>query len=200
MLGKAFLKAQGCTASIRTHEREINPANRDWMTALAKRCDVLIDATGHPVANHLLSEIGRETRTTVISGGVFTKGSGGFVFRQDTWPGSPCYACLHHLQQRAPTDDRATMDQLTRQYGFSPEELNAKLGLFTDAGQIATMLAKAVSDVLRRDPLPSDPNLWVIDNARTIITTHRIQQDASCPSCHPETSMDIIYVEKGAVA
>jgi bacteriocin biosynthesis cyclodehydratase domain-containing protein len=160
------------------------------MTALARTSDVIVDATGHPIANHLLSEIGRETGKPVISAAVFAKGSGGFVLRQDATPTSPCYACLHHLTRRAASDDTATMDQLIHQYGFTPEELDAHVGLYTDANLIAAFLAKALLDLRRRDPLPTDPNLWIIDNALATVTSHRFRQNPTCPSCHPNTEED----------
>ncbi len=184
---KRFLKDRGSRAAIETHRREINPANRDWLTRLATTASVIVDATGHPVANHLTSEIGREIGKPVIVAGVFTRGSGGFAFRQDTIPTSPCYACLYHLTRKAATDDTATMDLLANQYGFTPAELQAHVGLFSDATVVASLQAKLLLDLLRREPTETDPNLWVIDNALVTVTRHRVQQDPQCPTCHPET-------------
>ncbi|MGH2912069.1 MAG: HesA/MoeB/ThiF family protein [Solirubrobacteraceae bacterium] len=182
---KRFLQQRGTTTTIKTSNRQVNPQNRAWLDKTIASHDLIVNATGHPVASNLISEAARRVNRTVLHAGAFPKGKGGFVFRQLGDATAPCYACLFHLTKQTTNDNAETLDQLTRDYGFTPEELAGHIGLWTDVTMISTLHAKIILETLKRDPTPKDANLWIVDNHHLTITHYRGAQDPNCTTCHP---------------
>ncbi|HEV7428793.1 MAG TPA: ThiF family adenylyltransferase [Thermoanaerobaculia bacterium] len=172
----AYLRPRA-SVPVRGIHLEVSPATRPRITQLVDEHDLVINATGHPPTSILLSEICAQRQRVCIHAGVFARGSGGFVFLQT--PGEACYACLYDLQRQQATDDPLTLDALTRQYGYTPEELSAHLGLWADVNLTAAVQAKVVLDYLKygRD---SRPNLYLIDNDTLAITARRVRPHPAC--------------------
>jgi molybdopterin/thiamine biosynthesis adenylyltransferase len=185
---RSFLRER-TTTTIYPVELTVSPETATRLTPLLLESDFLVNATGHPVASTIISRVARDHQVPVIHAGVFDKGAGGYVFYQDPRPETPCYDCLFHHTRRARPDDNATLDGLTRHYGFTPEQLERQLGLFADVNVVASIQAKVIIDLLKQPVgTRARANLWRINNHHLGITTARVPQDPACTSCRKEPS------------
>lgn len=156
----------------------VTPETRLRTSHLIGENDLIIDASGDPRTSIFLSDLCARLRRPCIHAGVFARGSGGFVFTQT--PDGPCYACLYDLQRHQTVDDPATLDALTRQYGYTEAELSAHLGTWSDVNVVAALQAKAVLEFLKYGADPRRPNLYVINNDTLAITSRRVQPHPAC--------------------
>jgi molybdopterin/thiamine biosynthesis adenylyltransferase len=161
----------------------VSPQSRGQLDRLVMEADLLVNATGHPVASSILCSVAREHQIPIIHAGVYAQGAGGFVFYQDPRSSEPCYDCIFQHTRRSRPDDNATIEALTRNYGFTPEQLDHQLGLFGDVNVIAAIHAKIVIEALKGQAF--DNNLWVIDNHHLGINATLVRQDPTCTTCHP---------------
>jgi hypothetical protein len=181
---KSFYGAR-TTSKLRTITRQITPQNRSWLQRIVRRHDLVIDCTGHPIARQLLSEACKAARKPLVSAGVFEQASGGFVFLQDTEEQDACTSgCLFNLTKHTRNDDRQTLDALARDYGFTPEQLDAQQGTFTDVTMVAALQAKVILEFIKGITHPA--NLYLIDNQALTLRKAFVKQSATCTNCHPE--------------
>lgn len=172
------------TSEIRTYAKEVTPRNQSWLRKLVREHDVVADCTGHPVVRELISEACKTIGRPLVTAGVFAKAAGGYVFVQGPEPTAACNRCLFKLTTHSQRDDAETLDQLTRDYGFTSQELNAQLGLFTDVNVTAALQAKVLLDVIKG--VQHDANLYLIDNQAITVRSVRIQQSKTCTTCNHE--------------
>lgn len=175
--------AEGRTRSrVRTVPLALSDATINRFAREIGRHDILFNGTGHPAVSARLSHLAREHRKPVLHGGVFPRGSGGFVFLD--LPGRACYSCLFDLRLPSNADDAETMRTLTQQYGLTDSELSAQLGLWPDVAVIASVHAKVLLDYLKGK---TSPNLYLVDNDQLAIERHEIAQRSDC-ICKGEAS------------
>jgi len=79
-------------AKIETYEKDINE-NRDLLTQLIQKADIVICATDNNRSRFNINEIAFELNKTVIFGRAVTRAEGGDVFKLKG-KNSPCYCCL----------------------------------------------------------------------------------------------------------
>lgn len=183
---RSFLKPR-TTSKITTYARAITPQNRPWLRALLRAHDIVGECTGHPVVRELISEECRALGKPVVFAGVFKQASGGYVFLQHPERTAACNRCLFKLTRHAARDDRETLEQLTRDYGFTPEELERQIGLFTDVSLTAILQAKVILDLIKG--VAHDANLYLIDNQALTLRQAFVKQSATCTNCHPDLSI-----------
>ena len=174
-----FLRERS-TARIHAREFEITARTIDRLDAEVRRHTLIINGTGHPLASLLISRSCARLGKPCVHAGAFARGSGGFVFVQV--PGGACYECLYGLRLESVADDAVTMTTLTKQYGYSEEELRAQVGLWTDVNMIAAVQSKVVLDYLKFGSLRE--HLWLVDNLHVSITKRRIANDTQCVACN----------------
>ncbi len=173
-----FLRARS-QAHITSVDLRITPANIDHLDRLVASHTFTINNTGHPPTSILVGQSCVRAGKVCVHAGAFARGSGGFVFLQT--PDGPCYECLYDLQREQASDDARTLAALTRQYGYTEDELHGHIGLWTDVNLVASVQAKVVLEFLKHCLLKE--NLWVIDNDRLTITSRRVQRHAECATC-----------------
>lgn len=182
--GEEFLGTRAPGTKVVAVRLEISEATRGTWAPLVSRADLIVNATGHPVVAHMLSEAARAARKPVIHAGTYEKGSGGFVFIQGPGAGDACYGCVAGGRPTI-SDDAKTMAELERAYGFSPAELHAQAGLWADINMVAATHARAVVMWLKHGADPSRPNFFEIDNERMTVKADRVSQARGCEVCHP---------------
>lgn len=185
--GQEFFGTRAPETKVVAVRLEISEATRGSWTPLVNRADLIVNATGHPVVAHMLSEAARAARKPVIHAGTYEKGSGGFVFIQGPGAGDACYGCVAGGRPTI-SDDAKTMAELERAYGFSPAELHAQAGLWADINMVAATHARAVVMWLKHGADPTRPNFFEIDNERMTVTADRVCQAPGCEVCHPRTA------------
>ncbi len=171
------------TSTIRTHARQITPQNRPWLDRLIEQHDLVGECTGHPVTREIVSEACKQLGKPVVFAGVFAKASGGYVFVQHPEREAACNRCLFKLTRHSANDDTQTIEGLTRDYGFTPEQLNAQIGLFTDVSMTAILQAKILLDLIKGVDHPT--NLYLIDNQALTLRKAFVKQSSTCSLCHP---------------
>jgi len=174
------------TSQIATYDREISPRNREWLRRLLTDYDLIAECTGHPVVRQIVSEECRSLGKPLVTAGVFERAKGGYVFVQHTQPDAACNQCLFKLTRHSRSDDHETIEHLTRDYGFTPEQLERQLGLFTDVSLTAVLQAKVLLDLIRG--VTHTENLYLIDNQELTLRKAFVKQSATCTTCHPERS------------
>lgn len=174
-----FLKDRS-TSRIRARDFEISAKTVDQLEAEIARHTLVVNGTGHPVASVLISRSCARHAKPVIRAGAFARGSGGFVFIQV--PGGACYECLYGLKLQNVSEDKETMETLTKQYGYSEEELHAQLGLWADVNTIASIQSKVIVEYLKYGRLHD--NLYLVDNHQLTITKRFVQQRNDCTVCN----------------
>jgi len=173
------------TAKLRTITRQITPQHKPWLFRLVQEHDLIVDATGHPIARQLLSEACKAARKPLVSAGVFEKASGGFVFLQGPNANDACTAgCLFKLTKHTRSDDTATLDALARDYGFTPDQLDAQQGLFTDVATVGVLQAKVLLEYIKG--ASHTANLYLIDNQALTLRKAFVKQSSTCSLCHPD--------------
>lgn len=180
----SFLKAR-TTSIIRTYAREISPQSQAWLDRLIEQHDLVGECTGHPVTREIVSEACKQLGKPVVFAGVFAKASGGYVFVQHAKPEAACNRCLFKLTRHSTNDDAQTIETLTRDYGFTPEQLNAQIGVFTDVSMTAILQAKILLDLIKGIEHPT--NLYLIDNQALTLRKAFVKQSSTCSLCHPTT-------------
>ena len=171
------------SATVYAYDFTVSPGKRYRLGPLFLESDLVVNCTGHPVASSILCAVGRDHQVPIIHAGVYEQGGGGFVFYQDPRSDEPCYDCIFQHTRRARPEDNATLESLTRNYGFTPEQLDRQLGLFADINVVASIQAKVVTEALKKQRL--DKNLWVIDNHHLGLNAALVRQDPACTTCHP---------------
>jgi len=174
----SFLKrfARGrTTTKVRALTIRIGASTQHELDDLVQSHNLILNATGDPLASLRISATARRHRKPVIHSGVFSHARAGFVFLE--LPDGPCYADAQQLDVRTITDDNATMHLLREQYGYTEEELSAVAGLWADVNTIAALQLKVLVEYLKgKTPY----NLYVIDNEHLTIERHNIAQRATC--------------------
>lgn len=170
-------------AKVFAFDFTVTPGKRQRLAPLFLDSDLVVNCTGHPVASSVLCAVAREHQVPIIHAGVYEQGAGGFVFYQDPRSSEPCYDCIFHHTRRARLEDNASIEALTRNYGFTPEQLDHQLGLFADINVVAAIQAKVVMEALKGQRF--DKNLWLIDNHHLGINATLVRQDPDCITCHP---------------
>jgi molybdopterin/thiamine biosynthesis adenylyltransferase len=170
------------TSRIRTLQLALSASTIDTFAREVARHDILFNGTGHPAVSARLSYLARQYEKPIVHGGVFPRGSGGFVFL-DT-PGAACYSCLFDLQLQPTADDAETMRTLTTQYGLTDDQLAAQLGLWPDVAVIASLHVKVLLEYLKGK---ATHNLYLVDNEHVTIERHNVAQRATC-ICTGETA------------
>jgi molybdopterin/thiamine biosynthesis adenylyltransferase/proteasome lid subunit RPN8/RPN11 len=176
----AFLQARS-HARISALDLRITPENIDDVDRLVSDYTFTANLTGDPGPSILLSRSCARAGKVCIHAGAFPRAAGGFVFLQT--PDGPCYECLYDLQRDQASEDPKTLEALTKQYGYTEEELQAHVGLWCDVNVVASLVAKIALEFLKHGQLKD--NLWVIDNDRLTITSRRVQRHAECTTCQP---------------
>ncbi|HSQ05287.1 MAG TPA: ThiF family adenylyltransferase, partial [Burkholderiales bacterium] len=151
---------QRTTSYVRAIPLQMTEKTQARLNRIIDEHDLIINATGQPVACARLSDTSAEFRRACFHAGVFARGTGGFVFLQ--LPNGPTYQELFHLKLTPFADDRVTMETLRHQYGYSERDLEAQVGLFADVNTIAAITSKLVVEYLKAGALPH--NLYLIDN------------------------------------
>lgn len=142
---------------------------------------VALNGTGHPVASVRLSQACVRNRKVCVHAAAFARAAGGFVFLQT--PDGPCYECLYDLHLTPASDDRATMQTLVDQYGYTEAELHAQIGLWADVNTIASIAAKMLLDYFKYGLDSRRPNLYLIDNHHLSIKQLTVQRRPDCTTC-----------------
>lgn len=150
------------TSEVVTYDREISPSNREWLRERLAEYDFIAECTGHPIVRQIVSEECRAAGKPLVMAGVFERAKGGYVFVQQAASDAACNQCLFKLTRHSRSDDHETIEHLTRDYGFTPEQLERQLGLFTDVSLTAVLQAKVLLDLIRGTEHPE--NLYLIDN------------------------------------
>lgn len=177
-------------AAVRTIAREVTPQRKAWLQDVAQGHDLVVDCMGHPMARQLISEACKTARTPLITAGVFDEAKGGFVFVQGAREEDACVSgCLFKLTKHSRSDDRETLDHLARDYGMTPDQLDAQQGLFTDVTMIAALQAKVILEFIKGVDQPA--NLYLIDNQTLTLRKAFVKQSARCTNCHPERERSI---------
>lgn len=166
------------TSRMRAVTLQIGPATDDTLCAEVRAHDVIVNATGNPRVGFQVSRAAVAEQRLTFHAGVFARGAGGFVFRQDV--GGPCYECLYALKPRPISEDTAALDTLQRQYGYTDEELSAHLGLWADVNLVAALQAKLLAAYLQGAVFP---NLHVVDTTTLTITSVNVQRRPGCTTC-----------------
>ena len=174
------------TSRIVTHARQLSPNDRDWLRERIAEHDVIGECTGHPVVREIVSEECWALGKPLVTAGVFERAKGGYVFVQHGSSDAACNRCLFKLNRHTARDDHETIEQLTRDYGFTPEQLERQLGLFTDIGLTAILQAKVLLDLIRG--IEHDANLYLIDNQALSLRKAFVKQSSTCSLCHPNTA------------
>lgn len=168
--------ARGRTKStVRALQLRIDASTQPQLEREIQAHDVVLNATGDPLASLRLDAIARRYGKTVIHAGVYAHGRGGFVFiaHRD----GACYADAQQLDVRTVADDNATMRVLREQYGYTEEELAAQVGLWADVTTVATLQLKVLVEHLKGK---ATNNLYIIDNEQVTIEQRTIARRSTC--------------------
>jgi molybdopterin/thiamine biosynthesis adenylyltransferase len=177
------------TSEVVTYDHEISPQHRDWLRETLGEYDLIAECSGHPIVRQIVSEECRSLGKPLVMAGVFERAKGGYVFVQHAQPDAACNQCLFKLTRHSRSDDHETIEHLTRDYGFTPEQLERQLGLFTDVSLTAILQAKVLLDLIRG--VTHTENLYLIDNQALTLRKAFVKQSATCTNCHPELERSI---------
>jgi molybdopterin/thiamine biosynthesis adenylyltransferase len=126
----------------------------DKLCELAGGADLIIGASGSMRVNNILNGLSLQFNKPALYGGVFEKGSGGFVLAVKPFEG-PCLNCLFGLTSKSYSVDK----EAARNYGLDEEELHKQQGLWVDISFPALILTKMAIAILEGNEL--DYNLVV---------------------------------------
>ncbi|HEX6641904.1 MAG TPA: ThiF family adenylyltransferase [Thermoanaerobaculia bacterium] len=168
--------ARGRTKStVRALQLRIDANTQPQLEREIQAHDVVLNATGDPLASLRIDHMARRYGKTVIHAAVFSRGRGGFVFIAR--PDGACYADAQQLDVRTVADDNATMRLLREQYGYTEEELAAQVGLWADVTTVAALQLKVLVEHLKGK---ATNNLYIIDNERLTIEQRTIARRPNC--------------------
>jgi len=171
---KRFARGRTTTV-IRALRMSIDATTQREFEREVRANDIILNATGDPLASLRISNTARPYKKPVVHAGVGARGRRGFVFLE--LPDGPCYADAQQLDVHTISDDNATMRLLREQYGYTEEELSAQVGLWADVNTIAALQLKVLVEYLKgKTPY----NLYTIDNEHLTIERRTIAQREGC--------------------
>lgn len=136
---------------VSCHEFDI-ATDLERYCSLVGECDLVIAATGSPKLNSITNSMCIKAHKPAVFGGVWERGSGGFVMRYIP-DKTPCYDCVHGtIQELAPKPsnpiDYSTLTDLN--------ELKSEPGLGIDVGFISLLQSKMAILAMMGDNVTSD--------------------------------------------
>jgi molybdopterin/thiamine biosynthesis adenylyltransferase len=163
------------TAIVRTHTLHLGATNHDRVRQLMRASTIVLNTSGDPRVAFELSAAAATERRVCFHAGVYPRGRGGLVYRQDV--DGPCYRCLMPLREAPVSEQQDALDTLQRQYGYTEDELSAHVGMWSQINLVAAVATRVLTSYLQGVMLP---NLHVIDDKNLTIQSVNLQPNPDC--------------------